>query len=78
MQKSNSRSFFDAINLFYRALDLFYEEAHQCSSPLFIRPLFDDLTRRYLNLLDEFDKNSSSFSHSSRQAEPATTSAEPK
>ena len=71
MQKSKSKLFFDA-------LDLFYEEAHQCSSPSSIKPLFDDLMRRYLDVLDEFDKNSSSFSHSSRQAEPATTSTKSK
>lgn len=71
MRKSKSILFFDA-------LDLFYDEAHQCSSPSFIKPLFDDLMRRYLDVLDEFDKNSSSFSHSSRQAEPATTSTKSK
>ena len=71
MLKSKSKEFFHAL---YR----FYEEAHQCSTPVFIKPLFDDLERCYLEVVDEFDRNSSSFSHSSRQAEPATTSAKPK
>lgn len=71
MQKSKSKLFFDAL---YR----FYEEAHQCSTPLFIKPLFDDLTRRYLEAIDEFDRRSSLFSHSSRQAEPVTTSTKSK
>lgn len=71
MLKSNSSLYFDALEKLYQA-------SRECRNPYELRTFVSLLLVNYHKCLDEFDARSALFSHSSRQAEPATTSAKPK